>query len=164
MSDVFTIRLHPCLYLMKKTSLIFKLSDTFATTNSVLLNVILFETFDMKTGVTFLTPRHCFCMAMCTAILLLLRNNHVLETVKTYVLQSLLRLPPHALVVGIPYWVKNFLAIYLRNCNKSIGVTSLSVHILCNCQALFTAKSSIYKIKHQYHFFSRIATSYFLIF
>ena len=66
--------------------------------NSILLNVILFETFDMKTSVTLLTSRRCFCLAMCTASLLLLRNNPVLETVKAYVLQSLLKLAPHALV------------------------------------------------------------------
>ena len=65
--------------------------------NSVLLNVILFGTFDMKISVTFFTLHHCFYTAMCTASLLLLRNNPVLETVKAYVLQSFLRSTPHAL-------------------------------------------------------------------
>ena len=138
------------MFVFIERKLVFKLSDTGAITNSVLLNVILFKTFGMKTSITFLTPRRCFCMAMCTASLLLFRNNPVLETVKAYVLQSRLRSAPHALVSW--NWAKYVIAIYLRNCNKSIGVSSLSEHILCNYQALLTATSSIYEIKHQYHF------------
>ena len=83
---------------IEKKKIILKLFDTVVVPHSVLLNVILLETLHMKTSVTFLTPCHGFCMAMCTASLLLLRNNPVLETVKAYFVQSLLGSAPHALV------------------------------------------------------------------
>ena len=67
-------------------------------------------------------------------------------------------------VGGIPHWAKYVLAIYLHNCNKSIEISSLLVHILRNYQALFTATSNIYEIKHQYRFYPSIATLYFVTF
>ena len=65
---------------------------------SALLNVILLETLDMKTSVTFLTNLSNFFISLFAASVHALQNIPMLMTVIAYVAQKFVRSTPHALV------------------------------------------------------------------